>query len=111
MAALLKQHASSIEDWLKVQRDGDAAANKAGNWLGDIRGIEARVKASYKAEKAPILEAERVFKAKWDPVVGLMTSVKMKSHLSQNRFLHSPKWHRSSSSPSRYLLAGRRAAR
>ena len=76
LVALLRQHESSIAEWLKVDRSGDAAANKAANWLGDLRGVEKRVKDRYKIEKAPILEAERQFKAKWDPVTTLMEAVK-----------------------------------
>lgn len=76
LVTLLKQHDASITEWLKVERNGEAAANKAANWLGDLRGVERRVKDRYKIEKAPILEAERQFKAKWDPVTTLMEAVK-----------------------------------
>ena len=39
LVALLRQHEASIAEWLKVERNGEAAANKAGNWLGDLRGV------------------------------------------------------------------------
>lgn len=76
LVLLLRQHEASIAEWLKIERNGEAAANKAANWLGDLRAVEKRVKDRYKIEKAPILEAERQFKAKWDPVTTLMEAVK-----------------------------------
>lgn len=76
LSALIRQHTEAIDAWLAVERDGEAAANKAANWLGDLRAVEKRVKDRYKIEKAPILEAERQFKAKWDPVTAMMDAVK-----------------------------------
>jgi hypothetical protein len=68
LQALLDQQRSAIDAWLGQERAGETAANQAGNWLKELRTIEARVTAAYETEAAPINAKLVAIRNLWRPL-------------------------------------------
>ncbi len=65
LKALIEQHAGGVRDWLASNPEGDAAGNKAANWLGDVRKIKTRFAERYRKEREPIDHLEAEFRRTW----------------------------------------------